>query len=87
MCKKGWKGLDCSEPDNEALQCLPDCSGHGLFNLETQGCSCEPQWTGEDCSKRKEFTVKVSFAVLNGGIIRTLQHGLWAEWHLYRTRV
>ncbi|ODN01413.1 Teneurin-m [Orchesella cincta] len=51
MCKKGWRGPDCSQPDNEALQCLPDCSSHGVFNLETQTCTCEPRWTGEDCSQ------------------------------------
>ena len=53
ICKKGWKGADCSEMDNDALQCLPDCSGHGSFDLETQTCSCEPMWSGEDCSRRK----------------------------------
>uniref|UniRef100_A0A1B6CCY7 Tenascin-like protein n=1 Tax=Clastoptera arizonana TaxID=38151 RepID=A0A1B6CCY7_9HEMI len=51
LCKKGWKGADCSETDNDALQCLPDCSGHGVFDLETQTCSCEPMWSGEDCSR------------------------------------
>lgn len=58
LCKKGWKGADCSETDNEALQCLPDCSGHGTFDLETQTCNCEPMWSGEDCSRgerRKHF--------------------------------
>ncbi|XP_021940923.1 teneurin-m isoform X3 [Zootermopsis nevadensis] len=51
ICKKGWKGADCSQMDNDALQCLPDCSGHGSFDLETQTCSCEPMWSGEDCSR------------------------------------
>ncbi|KAG8243621.1 Teneurin-2, variant 2, partial [Homalodisca vitripennis] len=51
LCKKGWKGADCSETDNEALQCLPDCSGHGAFDLETQTCQCEPMWSGDDCSR------------------------------------
>uniref|UniRef100_A0A146KU89 Tenascin-like protein n=4 Tax=Lygus hesperus TaxID=30085 RepID=A0A146KU89_LYGHE len=51
LCKKGWKGLDCSETDNDALQCLPDCSGHGQFDVETQTCGCEPMWSGEDCSR------------------------------------
>ncbi|KAJ9578404.1 hypothetical protein L9F63_005377, partial [Diploptera punctata] len=52
ICKKGWKGADCSEMDNDALQCLPDCSGHGSFDLETQTCSCEPMWSGDDCSRQ-----------------------------------
>ncbi|KAK5644102.1 hypothetical protein RI129_007947 [Pyrocoelia pectoralis] len=51
FCKKGWKGLDCGETDKEALQCLPDCSGHGTFDLETQTCTCESRWSGDDCSK------------------------------------
>ncbi|CAH1993726.1 unnamed protein product, partial [Acanthoscelides obtectus] len=51
ICKKGWKGLDCSQMDKEALQCLPDCSGHGTFDLETQTCTCEPRWSSDDCSK------------------------------------
>ncbi|XP_076273630.1 teneurin transmembrane protein Ten-m isoform X3 [Rhynchophorus ferrugineus] len=51
ICKKGWKGADCSQMDKDALQCLPDCSGHGSFDLETQTCTCEPRWSGEDCSK------------------------------------
>ncbi|XP_034946583.1 teneurin-m isoform X3 [Chelonus insularis] len=51
ICKKGWKGPDCSQMDKEALQCLPDCSGHGNFDLESQTCHCEPMWSGDDCSK------------------------------------
>lgn len=37
--------------DKEALQCLPDCSGHGTFDLDSQTCTCEPRWSGDDCSK------------------------------------
>ncbi|XP_073990852.1 teneurin transmembrane protein Ten-m isoform X9 [Rhodnius prolixus] len=51
LCKKGWKGADCSETDSDALQCLPDCSGHGQFDVETQACLCEPMFSGEDCSR------------------------------------
>ncbi|KAG5882426.1 hypothetical protein JTB14_007052 [Gonioctena quinquepunctata] len=51
ICKKGWKGLDCAQMDKDALQCLPDCSGHGTFDLESQTCTCEPRWSGEDCSR------------------------------------
>lgn len=53
ICKKGWKGPDCAVMDQEALQCLPDCSGHGTFDLDTQICTCEQRWSGEDCSKGK----------------------------------
>lgn len=55
FCKKGWKGMDCSDTDKEALQCLPDCSGHGVFDLETQTCTCEARWSGDDCSKGKSL--------------------------------
>lgn len=51
ICKKGWKGVNCDEMDKDALQCLPDCSGHGTFDLEAQTCQCEPMWSGDDCSK------------------------------------
>lgn len=37
--------------DKDALQCLPDCSGHGTFDLESQTCQCEPMWSSDDCSK------------------------------------
>lgn len=37
--------------DKDALQCLPDCSGHGNFDLDTQTCTCETKWSGDDCSK------------------------------------
>ena len=37
--------------DQDALQCLPDCSGHGTFDLDSQTCSCESKWSGDDCSK------------------------------------
>lgn len=46
--------------DKEALQCLPDCSGHGNFDLETQTCLCEPMWSGDDCSKGKEYQNRAS---------------------------
>lgn len=39
--------------DQDALQCLPDCTGHGTFDLDTQTCNCEPKWSGDDCSKGK----------------------------------
>ncbi|XP_037907848.1 teneurin-m isoform X3 [Hermetia illucens] len=51
ICKKGWKGPDCGTMDQDALQCLPDCSTHGSFDLDKQICMCESRWTGDDCSK------------------------------------
>ena len=52
ICKKGWKGLDCGVLDEEARQCLPDCSGHGVFDLEAQKCDCFEGWVGDDCSSK-----------------------------------
>ncbi|XP_045459458.1 teneurin-m [Melitaea cinxia] len=51
VCKKGWKGLDCATMDKDALQCLPDCSGHGTFDVDSQTCTCHARWSGDDCSK------------------------------------
>ncbi|XP_050561292.1 teneurin-m-like isoform X9 [Spodoptera frugiperda] len=51
ICKKGWKGVDCATMDKDALQCLPDCSGHGTFDVDTQTCTCHARWSGDDCSK------------------------------------
>ncbi|KAG8175100.1 hypothetical protein JTE90_024602 [Oedothorax gibbosus] len=53
VCRKGWKGADCNEPDSDALRCLPDCSGHGHFDLKTHKCACDEKWTGPDCSQEK----------------------------------
>ncbi|OQR79684.1 teneurin-3-like [Tropilaelaps mercedesae] len=50
VCKKGWKSADCSQPDEEALRCLPDCSGHGRFDVELQRCVCDVPWSGPDCA-------------------------------------
>ena len=52
VCKKGWKGDDCSLMDEEARQCLPDCSGNGYFDLEDGQCVCKDGWVGDDCSSR-----------------------------------
>ncbi|KAA0190904.1 hypothetical protein HAZT_HAZT005296 [Hyalella azteca] len=51
ICQKGWRDTDCAKMDDAALQCLPDCSMHGNFDLESQECVCEPQWTGSECDK------------------------------------
>ncbi|XP_040567553.1 teneurin-m isoform X3 [Lepeophtheirus salmonis] len=53
ICRKGWRGVKCDVIDNEARQCLPDCSGHGVFDLESQKCICHGEWTGRDCSKER----------------------------------
>lgn len=32
-------------------QCLPRCSDHGTYDLESGSCVCEGHWTGVDCSQ------------------------------------
>lgn len=49
--KAGWQGDDCSVVDQQVYQCLPGCSEHGTYDLETGGCVCERHWTGPDCSQ------------------------------------
>ena len=54
MCSKGWKGSDCAESD-ETARCLPDCSGHGTFDAQSQQCICEGKYFGADCSQGLNF--------------------------------
>ncbi|XP_054829987.1 teneurin-4 isoform X9 [Eublepharis macularius] len=46
-CSVGWGGTNCETP---RATCLDQCSGHGTFLPETGLCSCDPSWTGHDCS-------------------------------------
>ncbi|XP_037931498.1 teneurin-a-like [Teleopsis dalmanni] len=58
-CKAGWQGEDCGTIDQQVYQCLPGCSEHGTYDLETGQCVCERHWTGPDCSQdtlRKAFS-------------------------------
>ncbi|XP_073995971.1 teneurin-a transmembrane protein isoform X3 [Rhodnius prolixus] len=50
-CKAGWQGTNCSIVDQQVYQCLPGCSEHGAYDLETASCVCESFWTGSDCSQ------------------------------------
>lgn len=59
ICKKGWKGADCATMDKDALQCLPDCSGHGTFDVDTQTCTCHAKWSGDDCSKGNIYSQRL----------------------------
>lgn len=52
-CKAGWQGEDCGTIDQQVYQCLPGCSEHGTYDLETGQCVCERHWTGPDCSQGK----------------------------------
>jgi hypothetical protein len=51
FCKAGWQGEDCSVVDQQVYQCLPGCSDHGQYDLETGSCVCDRHWTGPDCSQ------------------------------------
>lgn len=46
-CSTGWGGVNCETP---LPICQEQCSGHGTFLLDTGMCSCDPKWTGSDCS-------------------------------------
>ncbi|CAG9766607.1 unnamed protein product [Ceutorhynchus assimilis] len=50
-CKAGWKGADCNVIDEQVHKCLPSCSEHGVYDLETAKCICNRHWTGSDCSQ------------------------------------
>ncbi|XP_049862885.1 teneurin-a isoform X3 [Schistocerca gregaria] len=50
-CKAGWQGINCSSVDQQVYQCLPGCSDHGSYDLETAVCVCDNYWTGADCSQ------------------------------------
>ena len=53
ICDIGWMGPNC-ERRNEALyQCLPDCTGHGIFNADLGKCECHSKWTGRECNISK----------------------------------
>ncbi|VEN40902.1 unnamed protein product, partial [Callosobruchus maculatus] len=50
-CKAGWKGANCDQVDEQVHKCLPTCSDHGVYDLETARCVCNRHWTGSDCSQ------------------------------------
>ncbi|XP_034237605.1 teneurin-a-like [Thrips palmi] len=50
-CKAGWQGPSCGLLDQQVYQCLPGCSDHGTYDLESGACVCDAYWTGPDCSQ------------------------------------
>ncbi|CAH0560894.1 unnamed protein product [Brassicogethes aeneus] len=50
-CKAGWKGNSCNVIDEQVHKCLPTCSEHGIYDLETAKCVCNRHWTGADCAQ------------------------------------
>ena len=84
VCRKGWRGTSCDQMDHEARQCLPDCSGHGEFDLDTQKCICRGHWTGSDCSKgmlnfHQLYTKKLCIQVKCA-----LKPFMWCELYMYK---
>lgn len=59
-CKAGWQGTNCSEVNQQVFQCLPRCSDHGTYDLETGKCICHDFWTGSDCSQGKPVSTSWS---------------------------
>lgn len=50
-CKAGWQGENCSVMDEQVHRCLPSCSEHGQYDLESAQCVCDRHWSGPDCSQ------------------------------------
>ncbi|XP_023248034.1 teneurin-a [Copidosoma floridanum] len=50
-CKAGWQGERCDQVDEQVYKCLPGCSDHGTYDLESASCVCDEHWTGVDCSQ------------------------------------
>lgn len=58
-CSTGWGGVNCETP---LPICQEQCSGHGTFLMDTGVCSCDPKWTGSDCSAGRHIGVIVIFS-------------------------
>lgn len=50
VCRKGWRGESCEMVDDQERRCLPDCGGHGVWDMEMGKCICHPGYRGESCS-------------------------------------
>lgn len=64
-CKIGWRGVNCSEADSRLSRCFPDCSSHGVFDLDSEQCICFDHWTGSDCSKGKHISCTITLCNIN----------------------
>lgn len=53
ICKPGWRGENCSQIDDRLSKFFPNCSGHGVYDIEAEKCSCFSGWSGENCSLSK----------------------------------
>ena len=50
VCRKGWTGDSCGAAEDEERRCLPDCSGHGAWDMDAGRCVCHAGFRGEDCA-------------------------------------
>ncbi|XP_076447152.1 teneurin-m-like [Babylonia areolata] len=50
-CFNGFKGRDCEVPDkvNVTLICAQNCSGHGVFDVDSGTCVCQRHFSGRNC--------------------------------------
>ncbi|CAG5114545.1 unnamed protein product, partial [Candidula unifasciata] len=50
-CFRGFKGRDCNSEDkiNVTQLCSKNCSGHGLYDVETGRCECRRHFSGFSC--------------------------------------
>jgi len=53
MCKMGWRGVNCSMIDQRLSKYFPHCNNRGVYDLDTEKCSCFPGWLGDDCLMAK----------------------------------
>ena len=49
-------GRNCERRNTVLMQCLPDCSTHGEFDVENGKCNCHNHWTGRECNISKLTT-------------------------------
>nr|XP_015798633.2 tenascin isoform X1 [Nothobranchius furzeri]XP_015798635.2 tenascin isoform X1 [Nothobranchius furzeri] len=49
QCSGG--GVCCSPETTGEFGTKPYCSGHGNYNAETHGCTCDPGWKGPNCAE------------------------------------
>ena len=61
ICDIGWIGRNCERRNSVLMQCLPDCSSHGDFDVESGKCNCHDHWTGRECNISKFC----SYAIIN----------------------
>ncbi|KAM5146383.1 teneurin-1 isoform 2-T2 [Mantella aurantiaca] len=64
-CSAGWGGVNC---ENALALCQEQCTGHGTYLMDSDVCSCEPPWTGADCSTELCTVDCGSQGVCSGGV-------------------